>query len=184
MPDEAVRAIERAAETSTGVARAAFERRAGALHATERNDPVAAISAYRRALEVVPTDVEAADALADLLIEPKERREMALAFDRAVHAELAKANAPTEPLRKLRRAAIWRGDRDGEYAALAALATTGEATRPELQALGDRRQARLLVTATRSLARPLRQRSARSSSLQAGPRLFACSVPSFPRRKR
>ncbi|HJL14767.1 MAG TPA: hypothetical protein RMH99_03875 [Sandaracinaceae bacterium LLY-WYZ-13_1] len=130
-PGDAVAALERAIEDATKPAAVAkLSRRVGAIHAEHRLDGDAAIAAYRRALEAAPTDLVAGQALADLLSAP-ERAEMSQAFEQAIRLRLDEDPTDPELLRRLRRAAAWRGDRGLEAVALSALATLGEASEDE-----------------------------------------------------
>jgi hypothetical protein len=130
--DEAAESLALAAAASSGERRASFEKRAAALHRDGRGDAASAIVALRRALAAVPLDLEAAEALAALLGRDA-RAEHAAAFERVVRESLAAD--PTEPslLRRLRRAAVWRGDAQLEQAVLLLLVALGVAE-PEEQA--------------------------------------------------
>jgi tetratricopeptide (TPR) repeat protein len=132
--DEAAEALGRAADASSGERRAAFEKRAAALHRDRRIDPASAVVALRRALEAVPLDLEAAEALADLLA-GEARAAHGADFERIVREALA--SDPTEPalLRRLRRAASWRGDVQLEHAVLLLLAALDVADSEERAAL-------------------------------------------------
>jgi hypothetical protein len=129
--DEAVEALERAVAASASPATIAkLERRAGAIHAEHRLDGEAAVAAYGRALAAVPTDLAAAEALADLLDAPA-RAEMSRTFEGHVRRGLDED--PTDPdlLRRLRRAAAWRDDAGLEAVVLATLVALDLATEEE-----------------------------------------------------
>lgn len=129
--------LERSAEVCEGPKRAARYEAAGALLA-EHGDRDAAAAAYRRALTVAPTQLSAAQALADLLIDPAERREMATAFEQATRARIGRDGMSKDSLTALRFAAVWRADRDLEYLSLSALAALGLADDEEAMAHEDR----------------------------------------------
>ncbi len=139
LTEEAAAALGDAARASGGAGRAAFERRAAALHREQGHD-AKAIAAYRRALEAVPDDLETGEALAELLTDSDERRAMAAGFEEAVRAKLEADPADEDALRKLRKAAIWRGDRDLEYLALGALSAMGLALPEEEDAFAERHE--------------------------------------------
>lgn len=133
--DDAAAALAKAAAaSSTPTTIARIERLAGALHADQRDDRKAAIAAYERALEAVPTDLEASTALAALLDLPG-RVGLSQRFEEAVRAELEAD--PSEPslLRRLRHAARWRDDRALDMAVLSALVSLGLSTDEELSEL-------------------------------------------------
>ncbi|AKF08214.1 hypothetical protein [Sandaracinus amylolyticus] len=135
--DRAVQVLAKAAAAAREPAqRAAAERRAARLWDERLGDEDQAIAAYRRALEAVPTDVEAGAALAVLLDGPS-RIALSTSFERSVR-EVLDAD-PTEPeaLRMLATAARWRGDKVLETAVLGALVAIDLATEDEREQLGE-----------------------------------------------
>ncbi|MFK7989295.1 MAG: hypothetical protein AB8I08_24970 [Sandaracinaceae bacterium] len=136
--DDAVGALRGAVGASSKPERAArLERRLGAIHAEKRDDPEAAISAFRRALTAQPTDVESGAALAGL-VDPAQRTALSQRFEQTLRVLLSED--PTDPrnLRKLARAATWRGDAGVEQLALSVLVALGEASDDEASAFQDR----------------------------------------------
>ncbi len=131
----AVAALMQAAEASAGAERAALARRAGALQSNQLGDSAKAERSYRMALVEVPTDIEAAQALADLLVEPTARQALSMAFEAAVRVGLEDDPTDADALRKLRRAASFRRDEDLGRVVLAALVALGVATPEEREAL-------------------------------------------------
>ncbi|UJR79183.1 hypothetical protein [Sandaracinus amylolyticus] len=135
--DRAVSVLGKAAAASREPAqRAAAERRAARLWDERLGDEDQAIAAYRRALDAVPTDVDAGGALAVLLDGPS-RIALSTSFERSVR-ELLEAD-PTEPeaLRMLATAARWRGDKVLETAVLGALVAIDAANEDEREQLGE-----------------------------------------------
>jgi tetratricopeptide (TPR) repeat protein len=118
---------------------ARYERRAGYLHAEHRDDRDAAIDAYARALSIAPTDAEAAQALSELLDEVG-RQDLSHRFEAAVRRVLERDPTDPECLRKLRRAAAWRGDRVLDMVALSTLVGLGLADGEEAEELEDHTQ--------------------------------------------
>ncbi len=138
--DEAAAALMAAAmEASSPETVARIERRAGAIHAARRGDTDAAVAAFGRALEAVPTDVEAGEAMAELL-DAAGRMELSRRFEDAVREGLDYDPTNAELLRKLRRAAAWREDGGLDAVALAALVGLGRAEQDELDAYQDHTQ--------------------------------------------
>ena len=133
----AAEALDRAASASEGPARAAHHVRAGKLRA-EHGDRAGGITSLRRALTVSPTDLEAASELADLLVDPEERRVMAASFEQATRARIDRDGCTAQTLTALRRSAVWRSERDLEYLTLSALGALGLATAEQAQAHEDR----------------------------------------------
>src|SRR5690606_5633496 len=82
-------------------------------------DPVAAAACYERALDAQPTDVAAAEALAELL-EDDDARVLALAdrFEIVVRNELRADPLDPSVVRKLLSVAAFRGDADLEFRVL------------------------------------------------------------------
>ena len=121
---DAAAALLDAAAASSGAARAGYERRAAEiLRAEGREDE--ARSALRRALAESPDDLVSAEMLADLLVDPVERRDLSVAFETTVRESLAVDPTDEDALRKLRRAAAWRGETDLEYIVLGTLLALG-----------------------------------------------------------
>ena len=138
--DEAAEALANAVEsTSSPQTIARLERRAGGLHALDRLDREAAVAAYERALDAVPTDLAAGEALVELL-EPPAREAVSRRFENALRVVLVENPTDAEALRKLRRAGAWRRDVGLESAALEALEALWLATEEEQQALEAQRQ--------------------------------------------
>lgn len=133
---EAVAACVQAATLTDGDERAAFERRAAALQLRALGNRDAAIASYRRALDARPDDLEAGDALAELVFEPLARTELSQTFEQAIRRQLAIAPTSVVALRKLRRAAAWRSDVGLERAALACIVALGAATDEEATSYG------------------------------------------------
>ncbi|RLB49562.1 MAG: hypothetical protein DRJ42_20775 [Deltaproteobacteria bacterium] len=130
----AVAALGRAAEVTEGPDRAAVERRAAAMLHDELSDDAGAMSAYRRALEATPTDLEAAEGLIELVVDPVDRETASRSFETAVRVELDDDPTEAEALRKLIAAARWRGDSDLEYRTLDVLHGIGAANADETAA--------------------------------------------------
>jgi hypothetical protein len=100
-----------------------------------------AVLALRRALAEVPDDLEAGATLAEMLVDPSERRDLSVEFESTVRQQLGRDPADEDALRKLRQAALWRGERDLEYLALSALVTLGLAVPEEEEAFDSRHRA-------------------------------------------
>ncbi len=130
MHEEAVQALEEAAALTEGADRARYESRAAVIHRAVRNDEAAAIDAYRRALQAVPTNETAASALADLL-DRGGRRRLSATFDAAVRAEMAETGTSVAALRKLQKAAVWAQDLDYERLVLEAIFVVGSGSPEE-----------------------------------------------------
>jgi len=128
--DDAVDALDRAAQRASGPARAAIERRAALLFRDKLANPTGAAVTLGRALEAAPTDVAAGDMLAALL-DDRARQGLSERFEAAVRDELRADATDPVALRKLRRAAVWRRDVVLERSVLALLAALGEATSDE-----------------------------------------------------
>ncbi len=129
--------LQRAAEASVGPKRAAISRHAGELLRDRVGDSEGATRSFRDALNHVPTDVAAGDALAELL--PLDEKEPhSRAFEAAVRADIDAVGLSTSHLRALARAARWRGDTLLETHALTALAAVGEATTDEARTAAER----------------------------------------------
>lgn len=132
--DTAVEALEHAVEHAPSAAVVTrLERLAGGIHYTGRSDRDAAVTAYRRALNASPTDVNSGQALADIL-EDSARVEHSRRFEQ--HVRNALANAPTDAklLRRLAKAASWRDDAGLQNAILGVLVALGLAKDEERQA--------------------------------------------------
>ncbi len=132
--DDAVRALEKGAKMTEDEDCASLERRAGAIHAQSRHDVEAAVAAYERALDAVPDDLAAGEALAELLTDHDARATMSEQFEEAVRVDLEEDPIDANSLRKVRRAAVWRGDRDIERAMLGVLDAMGLADDAERNA--------------------------------------------------
>ncbi|NOY92043.1 MAG: hypothetical protein GXP55_12675, partial [Deltaproteobacteria bacterium] len=135
--ERAAEALDRAAAASEGPARAGYHLKAGTLRARHQ-DREGALGSYRRALTVSPTDLDTATALADLLIDPEERRSMASSFEQATRARIERDGPNANSLTALRRASMWRSERDLEYLALSALGALDLADDEQAQAHEDR----------------------------------------------
>jgi tetratricopeptide (TPR) repeat protein len=129
--DVAVATLGRLAEAGVEPSESvALLRRAARIHDERRADRQGAIEALALALTFAPTDVEAAEELARLL-DDGGRRELSGRFEAAVRRALAADPTDPDALRKLRRAAGWRGDASLDHAALAALVAMGLTTPEE-----------------------------------------------------
>ena len=134
---EAAEALLEAGAASSGSTRAGFERRAAELlHAQGREDDARA--ALRRAIAESPDDLATAEMLADLLVDPVERRDFSVAFETTIRETLASDPTDEDALRKLRRAAVWRGETDLEYVVLCTLVALGLALPEEEEAFATR----------------------------------------------
>ena len=129
---EAAQLLESLAADAEDHERAAFERRLGELCAGPLDRRVDAIAAYRRALDIVPTDLATAESLAHLL-ESDQRRSLAAAYEAAVWNEADHDASDPGALRKLRRAATWNGNRKYEADLLLALHLLGHSTAEEAE---------------------------------------------------
>ena len=134
MFEEAIAALRQAADGSSGSARASFERQAASLYHERMGDDRSAVEGYRRALSVVPMDLAAGQALADLLVDPVDRQQLSEKFELSVREALAEDPTDDDALRCLRAAAEWRGERDLERLALEALLALDLATGEEAEA--------------------------------------------------
>lgn len=149
--EEAVAALQEAQSRSSDETAAGYLRRAAALVA-DSGDAARAASLYRGALGIVPTDVEAGRALADLLPVP-ERRQHSASFESAVRKGMATDGAPQpNDLRKLVEAASWRDDRDLSFCVMQALLAMGVATREEREAADEHTSIIRRVRATQPVA--------------------------------
>lgn len=92
--------------------RAESERCAANLRWKFGRDEAGAAAGYRRALALVPDDVESATSLLRLVQDDAERLEIARSVDAAVRATLVPEGLKIESLRKLLRIADLRGARD------------------------------------------------------------------------
>jgi cellulose synthase operon protein C len=138
-PHEAIAALDQAVALSQGVERARMARRAGLLRIERLGDRSGAVASLRLALSESPTDLEAGEALVSLLDDAGERQAVAEGFEQAVRAQtLDRDPTDEDALRKLARAAAWKGDRDLQRLALSALVVLGVATDHERRADEDR----------------------------------------------
>lgn len=128
---EAAVALEQAAGETTGFERTRFLTRAGVVIRDRVGDRSRAEYLLRTALAEAPTDVEAAEELAQLYDDPRQVLQLSQSFETAVRIELASNPTSSDTIRKLVHAAALRGDPALERVALGALATLGGATDEE-----------------------------------------------------
>jgi len=129
--DAAVAALGRAAEVAEGSARADVQRKAAEILRDHISDSARAIEAYRGALDSAPTDLAAAEGIIDLVVDPVDRENISKRFEASVREELALSPTDESALRKLFRAAEWRGDGDLMFRALDILFAIGVADAEE-----------------------------------------------------
>lgn len=129
-------ALLRAAELSSGAERLARVKLAARLLTRTGNDPNAALLAWRQALDLAPTDLEAGAAIDELLDSATARLGHSQSFERAVRQRIEREGVDADGLRRLRAAARWRGDALLEHAVLHVLAGFGLADEEE-SAAGD-----------------------------------------------
>ena len=126
----AAEALMNAADLSTGPTRGGYLRHAGALlHRVE--DPEGALLAYRQALGVDPIDAEAANAVAQLLDDPRMRAAHGEGYEQALRTVLRAQPVDTDMLRELMHAAQWQGAHVLQNATREALVALDAATREE-----------------------------------------------------
>jgi lipopolysaccharide biosynthesis regulator YciM len=136
---DALAALDKGIEQSKGAERARLARRAGDLRIHRAGDRQGAMACYRLALSDAPEDLASGEALVSLLDDVEARRAVSLAFEQAVRAHVLDANpSDADGMRKLARAAAWRGDRDLQRVCLATLVALGAATDEERQADQER----------------------------------------------
>ncbi len=133
---DAASALDKATAMTAGEERAAFARRAGAIRAEHLSDRPRAIASYRKALEVLPTDADAAESLTSLL-SGDERTEFVTTFERGLRDALAEELDPNG-LRNLRRSALWNDNDDLASAILETLVVLDVATAEEQSAYRPR----------------------------------------------
>ncbi len=131
---DALGALDRAAELTSGSERGELHRRAGILRARHQTDTSGAIRSLRKCLIDRPTDLEAAEELAALLVNPIDRKALSEDFESAVRLRAERDRIDPADLRKICQAARWRGDRYLESAILDTLVCLGVATQEELAA--------------------------------------------------
>lgn len=117
--------------------RAAVERRAASIYVEQLGDTAAAIRAYHRALEAIPTDLEAAQRLADLL-DMRGRDALDGQLEYSLRDVLAGEPLMPDALRGIGMLGRWRGDRTLEIAMYDALLALGQANDEEREILAQR----------------------------------------------
>ncbi len=131
--NEAVGALEQAAELSSGGARANLERRAGQILARDAHHHEAARRAYARALAALPTDIDACEELHALLADA-ERASLTTTFTATLLGALSREPGQPELLRALHRVGLLANDRLLQHVALCALRTLELASPEEIDA--------------------------------------------------
>jgi hypothetical protein len=118
---------------------ARLHRRAGAILVDRVDDREAAVDHYTQAIAAIPTDLAAAEALADLL-DPLGKSDLSHRFEQSVRAGLEEDPTDPDDLRKLRRAAAWREDQGLDAVVLSTLVALGVAEEEERSAFQDHTQ--------------------------------------------
>ncbi len=129
--EAAVGALLRGAEVSEGSARAEILKKAALLQRHRMRDAAGASQSFREALVAAPTDLAAAEGLIDLVGDPTERDALSRSFERSVREVSSGDVTNADALRKLFRAAEWRGDADLMFRALDVLFALGETSQEE-----------------------------------------------------
>lgn len=143
LPDEAVWALDRAAE-GTGPQAASAARRASTLRLERLGDVGGAERALYRALEADPTDRQAFRALGDLLGGGRAFEEAAERLELSLRERLTEHGLDPAALRGLREVAIALRDDDFAHVVLSSLAALGVATEDERKQLASRAAAPML----------------------------------------
>ena len=131
----AVEAWAAAASMSQGEERAAFERLRAETLLNRLSDTGGAVTAYSNALTAFPADGEAADALYELQPETADRQSLSRRFEDAVRETIDQLRP--EDIRKLRRAAIYRSNRELELVSLGTLVALSVASDEERASFRD-----------------------------------------------
>ncbi|MEM9068545.1 MAG: hypothetical protein AAGE52_08570 [Myxococcota bacterium] len=133
MHEKAAQFLLEAAGRAEGARRSELAKHAGRLQVERLGERDAAIVSYRDALTHTPTDIEAGNAIAELL-SGEARVVHSRSFEAAVRSDMAGEVQP-DHLRALRRVAVWREDALFEQLILSALVAVGEATPEESAAM-------------------------------------------------
>lgn len=134
-PKAAADALLRSAALSTDADGLDRMKRAARM-LTSTGDQGPALLAWRRAIELAPTDIEAGAAIVELLDGP-DRVTHSQRYELALRHRMSVEGVDADALRCLRAAARWRADGSLELAALHALAGLGLATAEEKAALDE-----------------------------------------------